>query len=93
MPTKKLTDLFVERAKAPARGRVEYFDAAHAIAASRAFVSACESALWLPMNSPTPSLAVSPQSENQNDQLRQNFADGIAVMTPGPSSSSHIAKN
>jgi integrase len=28
MPTKKLTDLFVERAKPPARGRVEYFDAA-----------------------------------------------------------------
>jgi integrase len=27
MPTKKLTDLFVERAKAPTRGRVEYFDA------------------------------------------------------------------
>jgi integrase len=27
MPTKKLTDLFVERAKPPARGRVEYFDA------------------------------------------------------------------
>ncbi len=28
MPTKKLTDLFVERATSPARGRVEYFDAA-----------------------------------------------------------------
>jgi integrase len=28
MPTKKLTDLFVERVKAPERGRVEYFDAA-----------------------------------------------------------------
>ena len=28
MPTKKLTDLFVERAKPPATGRVEYFDAA-----------------------------------------------------------------
>jgi len=28
MPTRKLTDLFVERAKSPARGRVEYFDAA-----------------------------------------------------------------
>jgi integrase len=27
MPTKKLTDLFVERAKPPARGRAEYFDA------------------------------------------------------------------
>jgi integrase len=27
MPTKKLTDLFVERAKAPTRGRREYFDA------------------------------------------------------------------
>jgi integrase len=27
MPTKKLTDLFVERAKAPTRGRLEYFDA------------------------------------------------------------------
>jgi len=27
MPTKKLTDLFVERVKLPARGRVEYFDA------------------------------------------------------------------
>jgi hypothetical protein len=27
MPTKKLTDLFVERAKPPASGRVEYFDA------------------------------------------------------------------
>jgi hypothetical protein len=27
MPTKKLTDLFVERAPAPARGRTEYFDA------------------------------------------------------------------
>jgi integrase len=28
LPTKKLTDLFVERAKPPPRGRVEYFDAA-----------------------------------------------------------------
>jgi integrase len=28
LPTKKLTDLFVARAKPPARGRVEYFDAA-----------------------------------------------------------------
>jgi Arm DNA-binding domain len=28
MPTKKLTDLFVERVPAPARGRLEYFDAA-----------------------------------------------------------------
>ena len=28
MPTKKLTDLFVERAKPPAHGRIEYFDAA-----------------------------------------------------------------
>jgi integrase len=28
MPTKKLTDLFVERVKPPARGRLEYFDAA-----------------------------------------------------------------
>ena len=28
MPKKKLTDLFVERAPAPARGRIEYFDAA-----------------------------------------------------------------
>ncbi|HEV2550807.1 MAG TPA: integrase arm-type DNA-binding domain-containing protein [Stellaceae bacterium] len=27
MPTKKLTDLFVERVKPPPRGRVEYFDA------------------------------------------------------------------
>ncbi len=27
MPRKKLTDLFVERAKPPARGRIEYFDA------------------------------------------------------------------
>jgi integrase len=27
MPTKKLTDLFVERAPMPARGRIEYFDA------------------------------------------------------------------
>ena len=27
MPTKKLTDLFVERVKPPAQGRVEYFDA------------------------------------------------------------------
>jgi integrase len=27
MPTKKLTDLFVERVKPPERGRVEYFDA------------------------------------------------------------------
>jgi hypothetical protein len=27
MPTKKLTDLFVERAKPPASGRIEYFDA------------------------------------------------------------------
>jgi hypothetical protein len=27
MPTKKLTDLFVERAKPPMHGRVEYFDA------------------------------------------------------------------
>jgi integrase len=28
MPTKKLTDLFVERAKLPRHGRIEYFDAA-----------------------------------------------------------------
>ena len=28
MPTRKLTDLFVQRAKAPACGRIEYFDAA-----------------------------------------------------------------
>ena len=28
MPTRKLTDLFVERAKPPAHGRIEYFDAA-----------------------------------------------------------------
>ena len=28
MPTRKLTDLFVERVKPPPRGRVEYFDAA-----------------------------------------------------------------
>jgi integrase len=28
VPTRKLTDLFVERAKPPARGRVEHFDAA-----------------------------------------------------------------
>src|SRR6266849_11058554 len=28
MPTRKLTDLFVERAKPPAGGRIEYFDAA-----------------------------------------------------------------
>jgi integrase len=28
MPTRKLTDLFVERAKPPARGRIEYFGAA-----------------------------------------------------------------
>jgi integrase len=28
MPTKKLTDLFVERVKPPPRGRIEYFDAA-----------------------------------------------------------------
>ena len=28
MPTRKLTDLFVERVKAPAKGRIEYFDAA-----------------------------------------------------------------
>src|SRR5262249_56830825 len=28
LPTRKLTDLFVERVKPPARGRVEYFDAA-----------------------------------------------------------------
>jgi hypothetical protein len=27
MPTKKLTDLFVERVKPPASGRIEYFDA------------------------------------------------------------------
>ena len=27
MPTKKLTDLFVERAPVPVRGRTEYFDA------------------------------------------------------------------
>jgi hypothetical protein len=27
MPTRKFTDLFVERVRAPARGRVEYFDA------------------------------------------------------------------
>jgi integrase len=27
MPTRKLTDLFVERVKSPAQGRVEYFDA------------------------------------------------------------------
>jgi hypothetical protein len=29
MPTKRLTDLFVERVKPPPRGRVEYFDTAH----------------------------------------------------------------
>ena len=28
MPTKKITDLFAERVKPPARGRIEYFDAA-----------------------------------------------------------------
>jgi Arm DNA-binding domain len=28
MPTRKLTDLFVERAEAPIRGRLQYFDAA-----------------------------------------------------------------
>src|SRR4029079_10719123 len=28
MPTKRLTDQFVERVKPPAKGRVEYFDAA-----------------------------------------------------------------
>jgi hypothetical protein len=28
MPTKRLTELFVARVKPPARGRVEYFDAA-----------------------------------------------------------------
>jgi len=28
MPTRKLTDLFVERAKPPPHGRIEYFDAA-----------------------------------------------------------------
>ena len=28
MPTKRLTDQFVERVSAPVRGRVEYFDAA-----------------------------------------------------------------
>lgn len=28
MPTKRLTDLFAERVKPPARGRIEYFDAA-----------------------------------------------------------------
>jgi hypothetical protein len=28
MPTRKLTNLFVERAKAPARGRLQYFDGA-----------------------------------------------------------------
>src|SRR5437868_10640381 len=27
MPTRKLTDLFVEKVKLPARGRMEYFDA------------------------------------------------------------------
>ena len=27
MPGKKITDLFAERVKAPAEGRVEYFDA------------------------------------------------------------------
>jgi hypothetical protein len=27
MPTKKLTDLFVNKVKAPAGGRIEYFDA------------------------------------------------------------------
>src|SRR5260370_36273392 len=27
LPTKKLTDLFVERVSAPAKGRIEYFDA------------------------------------------------------------------
>jgi hypothetical protein len=27
VPTQKLTDLFVERVKPPARGRIEYFDA------------------------------------------------------------------
>jgi integrase len=29
MPTRKLTDLFVERLKGPPRGRIEYFDAAY----------------------------------------------------------------
>ena len=29
MPTRKLTDLFVERVKPPARGRIEYFDSAY----------------------------------------------------------------
>jgi hypothetical protein len=28
MPTKRLTDQFVERVKPPSQGRVEYFDAA-----------------------------------------------------------------
>ena len=34
MPTRKLTDLFVERVK-PARGRIEYFDAAYPALALR----------------------------------------------------------
>ena len=28
MPTKKITDLFAERVKPPAKGRIEFFDAA-----------------------------------------------------------------
>ncbi len=35
MPTKKLTDLFAERVKPPAQGRVEYFDAAYGSLALR----------------------------------------------------------
>jgi Arm DNA-binding domain len=35
VPTKKLTDLFVERAPAPAGGRVEYFDAGFPLLALR----------------------------------------------------------
>ena len=35
MPTKKLTDLFAERVHPPARGRIEYFDAAFGSLAPR----------------------------------------------------------
>ena len=39
MPTRKLTDLFVERAKPPTRGRIEYFDASFPGLALRITVS------------------------------------------------------
>ena len=44
MPTKRLTDLFVERVKPPAKGRVEYFDAVFGGLALR--VTDCRRKSW-----------------------------------------------